>query len=145
MSGVAHERGGFEEQQAFQRLEHNLQSGLRSNRSNQTNSLGLEKFRAEVQGVNNKFVQDSATQRNNAMMSLGTLGMGMNYFGDNKGTAPVPTESIPYTQPSPSTNYMPSMPSFGMSGGGNYFSSTPDYDDFRSGLQGPSKVDNRFF
>lgn len=83
--------------------ERNLQEGLRTSRTQDQNALGLEKFRAEVQGLNNQFVQETQAQQNQAMLGLGALGMGMQYFGGNQGSGTTaPKTSVPYVQPTAS-------------------------------------------
>lgn len=79
--------------------ERNLQEGLRTSRTQQQNALGLEKFRADVNTMNTKFTQDTANQRNSAMLGLGAMGMGMQYFGNNKTPATAPDISNPYANP----------------------------------------------
>ena len=85
--------------------ERNLQEGLRTSRTQQANALGLEKFRADVDAMNTKFVQDAANQRNRSMLGLGAMGMGMQYFGSNKKPTP---PSNPY-DPVADMNFDPAI------------------------------------
>ena len=117
--------------------ERNLQEGLRASKTNATNTLGLEKFRAEVQGLNNKFVADSAKQRSDAMLGLGAMGMAMNPGGtrnlnDTGGGAGLKN---PYEQPGFLPNiYSPAQPDLSFSNAAN-----DEMYNFRSGLQSAPK------
>ena len=77
--------------------ERNLQEGLRTSRTQQTNALGLEKFRADVSAMNNKYTADRDKARSDSMLGLGALGMGMQYFGNNNTPTTTPNTSVPYS------------------------------------------------
>ena len=64
----------------IQDQERALSQNLRNQNVAQSNALGLEKFRADIQGMNNQFKADTQQRNNDAMLGLGALGMGMDYF-----------------------------------------------------------------
>ncbi len=115
--------------------ERNLQEGLRSSKVQQQNALGLEKFRAEVQGLNNKFVAEEQRRNTDAMLGLGAVGMSMmNRQGTETGGT---GENIPYQQPDLSSMYTPKIPNVSFSGAGGFNTG------FSSGLYDPKDYDFR--
>ena len=91
--------------------ERNLQEGLRASRTQQTNTLGLEKFRADVDAMNTKFKQESANQRANAMLGLGAMNMATQ-FGSNRipVTPNIPDINNPFQKSNELTAYSSFMP-----------------------------------
>tara|TARA_B110000438_G_scaffold31065_1_gene30594 strand:- start:28249 stop:29346 length:1098 start_codon:yes stop_codon:yes gene_type:complete len=71
----------------------NLNDAFRSSRSTATTNLGLDKFRAEVQGLDNQFKADTQSRNNTAMLGLGAAQLlgGNNIFGNNTKAPTVPT------------------------------------------------------
>ena len=55
--------------------ERRLQEGLRQSSTAQQNELALNKFRAEVTGMNTAYEQSMASQQNTALLGLGALGI----------------------------------------------------------------------
>jgi hypothetical protein len=67
----------------------NLNDAFRSSRAADTTNLGLDKFRAEVQGLDNQFKADTQSRNNTALLGLGAaqlLGGGGGLFGNNNKT-----------------------------------------------------------
>ena len=104
----------------------NLNDAFRSSRAADTTNLGLDKFRAEVQGLDNQFKADTQSRNNTALLGLGAaqlLGGGGGLFGNNNKTT-VPATNNYYSTPSSS----PSSPYGGYQAdpsklyGGNYSS-----------------------
>lgn len=66
-----------------------LSQGLRNQNVAQSNALGLEKFRADIQGMNNKYTADVKDRNLTAQLGLGALGLGMDYFKPSTTTPDV--------------------------------------------------------
>lgn len=96
-----------------------LNQGLRNSNIAQRNALGLEKFRADIQGMNNKFAADTQTRNNAAMLGLGALGLGMDYFKDATSTTTPTGGEKGNSWEQPNLDYTPSSLSFGH--GDQYF------------------------
>ena len=71
-----------------------LNQNLRNARTATTSNLGLEKFRTEVQGLNNQYKADVDSRNNNALLGLGAVQLASGsdgLFGSNNKTPTVPT------------------------------------------------------
>jgi hypothetical protein len=90
-----------------------LSQGLRNQNVAQSNALGLEKFRADIQGMNNKYTADVKSRNLTAQLGLGALGLGMDYFNPSTTTPDVGKKNS-FAQPTlASSGYAtPSMPSY---------------------------------
>jgi hypothetical protein len=90
-----------------------LSQGLRNQNVAQSNALGLEKFRADIQGMNNKFLAQQQDKNTSAQLGLGALGLGMDYFKPSTTTPDVGKKNS-FAQPTlASSGYAtPSMPSY---------------------------------
>jgi hypothetical protein len=102
-----------------------LNQNLRNSRTATTSNLGLEKFRAEVQGLNDQYKADVKSRDNNALLGLGAaqlIGGGGGLFGSNNTTPTVPTTSNLYQSSSPSSSYGGYQPDPSKLYGGNYSS-----------------------
>ena len=64
-----------------------LNQNFRNTRAADSTNLGLERFRAEMQGLNRQFDLDSQRANNMALMGLGGVQLAAgNYFGGNNNS-----------------------------------------------------------